>query len=373
MFTLEVIWLNATVFAFARSSDGSLADGGLESGSPAEIHPADRHVVARRLSVEELLALAADPPDLVPGDTARAVFALVDLAQRAVQAGLVHPQLVKGGSSWYAFWGATLDEGVQAELDAIAAAAPPVTGELDELYPQLVDHLARARLIEADVRLTGQSQLGRSQAVEAMLRSLAASEPDLPAGPTYRALARRLEHWVDLGLQQMREAHWRLGLHLDERPGRDALALELWLHAGDDPTLSLPASLLWQGGDGFAFVREGDPYTDLDEQLAELAPLLATGGIAFDEEEPSEVSLDTEDVSFFLRELMPSLEERGVPVVLPSAWVRAPARIRANVSARIEVPSSGLLITAALATFDWRLAVGDVDLTEAQLIELAAA
>ena len=41
--------------------------------------------------------------------------------------------------------------------------------------------------------------------------------------------------------------------------------------------------------------------------------------------------------------------------------------------ARRRRSASGLLSTAALATFDWRLAVGDVDLGEEELRELAAA
>ena len=134
----------------------------------------------------------------------------------------------------------------------------------------------------------------------------------------------------------MKETTWRLGLHLDERP-RGALALELWLHADDDPTLSLPVSLLWEAGDdAFAFVRSGDPLGDLERDLAELRPLLATEGIEFDEEQPFAVELDAETVSYFLRDLMPKLDERDVPVALPSAWLRAPTRLRANVTARSE-------------------------------------
>ena len=71
---------------------------------------------------------------------------------------------------------------------------------------------------------------------------------------------------------------------------------------------------------------------------------------------------------------MPELERRGVPVLLPSAWVRAPARIRANVSAQrrraVERPP---LDRRRSRSFDWRLAVGDVDLGEDELAELAAA
>ena len=159
--------------------------------------------------------------------------------------------------------------------------------------------------------------------------------------------------------------------------------LELSLHAADDPTLSLPASLLWSGGgDGFTFLRVSDPQADLRRQLAELEPLLRSYGIEFDEAEPSEAELAPEQVALFLRELMPQLEERDVPILLPRAWVRSSSRIRANLTVRSSreigaepfgAPSSGLLSTTALATFDWRLAVGDVVLSDAELAELAAA
>jgi hypothetical protein len=59
-----------------------------------------------------------------------------------------------------------------------------------------------------------------------------------------------------------------------------ALTLELWLHAEDDPTLTLPASLLWESGvEPFAFLRDTDPYEDLANRFAELGPFLAGHGI----------------------------------------------------------------------------------------------
>jgi SNF2-related domain/SNF2 Helicase protein/Helicase conserved C-terminal domain len=326
-----------------------------QNGSPWRLDGRDGDPY--RLTIPELLELDA-PAEL--GDSARAVLALRDLAGRAVADGLVHPQLTKGGSTWYAFWGATLDEETQTDLDAIVAAAPPAAGDLEELYPQLVDQIARDRLRAAGVRLSRPA----APALEAFLRGLTAADPDLQPGPVYATLERRLSRWVDLGLSEIRETRWQVGVHLDERPGRDRLALELWLHAGDDPTLSLPVSALRESPGGFAFIREGDPEADLDEQLAELRPLLGFDG--------DETELDTAKVSVFLRETLPQLEARGVPVLLPTAWVRAPARIRANVSARAAT-SSGLLSTHELASFNWRLAIGDTDLSEEELRALAAA
>ena len=346
---LSLLWWVVSASELTRESlEIVWRDGELRLLGPTE----------RELSVGQLVELAADPPANA-GPSAQAAFAIVGLAQRAVSEGLVHPQLLRGGSSWFAFWGVTLDDSLQAELDAIAAAAPAASGAIDELLPHLVDRIARDRL--DGVRLASPT---RSPAMDAFLIGLAADQPDLPDGPSYASLERRLSRWVDSGLGELKESPWLLGFHLDERPGSDALALELWLHASDDPTLSLPASLLWQGSEGFEFVRDGDPYGDLAAQLDELAPLLAEGGIAFDEDEPSEVELDTEDTTFFLKHLMPLLEQAGVPVLLPSAWVRTPTRIRANLTATAarSQTSTGFMSTSDLAQFDWKLAVGDVDL-----------
>jgi hypothetical protein len=350
---LDLVWLNGSVFAIG---DGS------STGTPTEIHVAGRHFEARRLTVAQLVEL--DPAQVELGASARVLLAVVDLARRAVADGLVHPQLARGGSTWYAFWGATLDEPTQSELDALVAAAPEAAGALDELYPQVVDQIARGRLTDAGVDLNG----AQSPALAAFLHGLTAADPELPAGPLYSSLEQRLARWVDAGLGQVREVRWQLGLHLDERPGRDALALELWLHASDDPSLALPVSLLRRGTEGFAFVRDGDPEGDLEEQLADLEPLLLEHAIAL---VGDTAELDTDAATVFLRDVRPELEARHVPVLLPSAWLRTPARIRADV--RAQAPSSGLLSTEAIAAFDWRLAVGDVELGEAELAELAAA
>jgi hypothetical protein len=385
---LEVVWLHdATAHAFVRTPDGLCGEGGLLAGVPAQVEleaVAGGAFPARLIGIAELVELADGPPDdLALGDSARAAFALVTLARRTVSEGLVHPQLTRGGPSWFAFWGPTLDESLQTELHAIAAALPPVCTEFflgdprtaaSSLYSHLVDLIARDRLHDAGVQMGDVRRIGRSPALESFLSGLSALDPELAPAYSYATLAGNLARWVDHGLGRVKESPWKLGLHLDERPGGD-LVLELWLHAEDDPTLSLPARLLWEGGeDGFAFVRASDPYEDLAAELERLAPLLAEHGIEFDEDEPWSVDLEPDAVQSFLRELMPSLEELAVPVLLPSAWVRSSRTLRANLTARSEHRvSSGLLSTAEIATFDWRVAVGETELTDEELHALAAA
>ena len=350
----------------------------------AELVLRDPEADSRVVEVPELLRLAGAPPPPLDGvrlgDSARAIFAVCELARRSVTEGLVHPYLDEGGGAWHAFWGATLDESVQARLTAIAAALPPAAarefgGDRDavvhDLYPVLVDQVARDRLRAANVSLRPSLRAGRPTALEHFLEGLTAADPELPPHSGYPALHRKLARWLEEGLGRRSSARWQLGLHLDERGER--LVVELWLHAEDDPTLSLPASLLESDGDeAFTFLRASDARRDLARRLHEVEPLLAGHGLRFDADAPAEAELAADEVRLFLREGVPRLEALGVPVLLPSAWLGARSRLKVNVSAT-QFRSSGLLGADAIARFDWKVALGDTELSEEELRELAAA
>jgi superfamily II DNA or RNA helicase len=377
--TLELIWHpDGDAYAFLRRADGSFS-ADLPVGEPGSLDVLDVEVPARAVGTAELVSWA---PGHELGDSARVLLAVRDLARRSVGQGLVHPQLTQGGGRWFAFWGATLDTSIEEALAEIAAALPAVSAEyfhgdrtatVGDLYPRLVDQITRDRLVAARVKLVDPTRVSRSRAVDAFLDALTSPEPDLPVGPSYASLEKRVGRWVDEGLGRVIEAPWTLGLHLDERVSGGALVLELWLHAEDEPSLALPASLLWDAGaEAFLFLRDTDPYEDVAQRFAELGPFLAEHGIELDPDEPREVELDAEDAAFFLRTLMPQLEARGVSVSLPQAWVRAPTRIRANLSARMGERASGLLSPSAIAQFDWKLAVGEHGLGAEELKQLAA-
>jgi hypothetical protein len=391
--TLEILWQpEPYAYAFLRSADGTLSTDGLTVGTAATVDlPFAARASVRRLDVHELVGLAGDLPEGVePGGTTAAIAAIVDLARRSVAEGLVHPYL-DHGDGWHALWGATLDATVQESLQAIADALPPVAaaafeGDREEtvhdLYPVVVDRIARETLRLGRVDLGG-LQLRRPSALEQFVAGLGAPDSLLPPHDDYATLRRRISGWVYDGLGVVArgsDARWRLSLHLDERTvsAGTQLVLEPWLHAEDDPTLRLPASLLWEGGEAiFTFVRASDARRDLARELAELAPLLAEHDIRFDADEPKPVTLGVDSAGDFLRGTMPQLEAKGVPVLLPSAWVRSPARLRVDLTATSRrdptIRSTGLLARTELMHFDWRVAVGDVSLTEQELRELAKA
>ncbi len=391
--SLEILWqqdVGATVLV--RGHDGSLSAGGLDVGIPAvsELSELGQGVTARRVGLTELIALSSKPPaDVELGGTARATFAVIELASRSVTEGLLHPQLQHGGRTWLAYWGATIDESVQQALDAIAAALPGVCADafdgdrdalVHDLYACAVDQIARDRLGAAGVRLGNRSMRARPSAPEVFLDGLTSPDPELPLHAGLGALERRLTDWVDRGLERRSSAPWLLSLRLDERtePKDDdstPLVLELWLQAADDPTLSLPTSLLHDGGDAvFGFLRSADPRIAMHRQLGLIEPVLAAGGLAFDPVTPASIELTDDDVRFVLRTAIPRLEELGVPVLLPRNWVSSSGKLRVNLTATsVASRSSGLLGTDSLARFDWKLAIGDTTLTEEELLELAAA
>ena len=121
----------------------------------------------------------------------------------------MHPQLTRGGGSWYAFWGATLDDHIQRQLAEISSALPLVGAEgfhddreatIADLYPRLVDQIARDKLVAAGVQLGSAPRIGRRTAVDSFLAGLSSPDPELPQNASYESLERRLTRWVDDGL-----------------------------------------------------------------------------------------------------------------------------------------------------------------------------
>ena len=383
--TFELLWQDdATALALLRDQDGTLVAPHLQAGvtEVVEIEGTEDGTTVRRLSLGELLELETGGHEL--GGTALAVQAVLDRARRSLGEGLVHPHLQPADGRWHALWGATIDETVREELDEISDAAPAMCATafdgdtdafVDDLYGCAVDELARRALRGARVGAPGL----REGAPERLLAALHSNDPTLPVNGGYPALERRLGAWVDAGLGRRSRAPWNVGLRLDEHhdDGADGsrVVAELLLQAADDPTLALPASLLQEGGEGvFAFLREGDPRRAIDLRLETIGPILEDTGLPrLDGSSPRAV-LDHDQVRALLARARPRLEELGVPVLLPRSWVASQSRVRVNlVAAGSPSASSGLLTRDAIASFDWRLAIGDVELSEEQLAELAAA
>ena len=125
--TLELLWQDdTTALALLRDGDGRLSADGLSLGAPAagDLPHLDDGATARGLQLGELLEL--DPAAHPLGGTAQLTLAVIGRARRSLAEGLVHPHLQSGDGRWHALWGATLDEAVRDELEALSDAAPAI-------------------------------------------------------------------------------------------------------------------------------------------------------------------------------------------------------------------------------------------------------
>ena len=308
--TLEIVWQQEPhAFVFLRDAEGGLTDGQLEVGAPASADlTLARGVPARRVDVRELVALAADPPpgELELGGSAQGVFALVALAHRSLAEGLVHPYLDHGDGDWHAFWGATLDSSVQAALADIAAALPPVAadafdGDRDATGARPLSRRRRPHRARPAARRPRQAARRICRGARRRSSSSSTGSP-LPTRscrptPATRRCGGSSRAGCTTGSARSRAARRRRGgSPSTSTSAATGIVLELWLQAEDDPSLSLPASLVWEGGDIFSFLRASDPQTAFVQRLAELEPLLTEHDIHFDGAEATEALLDADAV-----------------------------------------------------------------------------
>ena len=343
-------------------------------------------VSARRVELDELLDLAADPPaDIEPGGTTRVVLAVLDVARRSVAAGLVHPHLQAADGRWHALWGATLDEHLLDELHALAHAAPAAAADAfdGEHAPSSTTSTHAPSTSSPAVRSASGRQFPAataraSGATERFLAGLAASSPELPAETGYAALERRVAAWVDGGLARRSRAPWNLGLRLDEGAAQaeGTRRRSFSSYGSRRPTIPRSPSRSAARDQGRRGVRVPAGQRPAPRARSPARDHRAGPRGCGDRARgrPADAGrARRRQVRAFLRDAMPRLEALGVPLRLPRDWVSSSSRVPINLVATGSTAVSGGTSRDAIASFDWRVAIGDVELSEEELRELAAA
>ena len=111
------------------------------------------------------------------------------------------------------------------------------------------------------------------------------------------------------------------------------------------------------------------------EQCAEILPWLAEGN------DNLKSILDSDEALLFLEEGSVRIAETGIPVFLPEWWEeirRAAVTMKANVKSSSNTGSASgvgrksMFGLAQTVNFDWRVAIGDVEMTEEEFLQLVA-
>ena len=358
-----------------------------------------------------------DPDELPPLSASTRFFAsLASFAVDLVSRGRVLPGLVEEGDGYAARWRPVLAGEDAAVMRAFAGVMPPAcraeylaeaatggrsSGEvLGGAVNGLADAAVRAALAgrPTETRARAYSLLpprrGRRPATvataETWVEALTAAEPQVRATPAeIDELREALTTWHRSGAATTGPV--RTCFRLAAPPERDAdedlhapgddpheqpWRLEFLMQATDDPSLIVTAAELWQGAASFA------PLTRLVEHPQEV--LLADLGRAsrlYPELDgalrtaaPTALELDAAAAHGFLRTAAPMLDQAGFGVQLPSWWTEPSARLglRLTATGAASEPSAvARLGEDALLDYRWDLALGDEQLSEAELAELA--
>jgi non-specific serine/threonine protein kinase len=376
---------------------------------------------------------ALQPAGVAFGDSLRFLAEAGKLALELVARGRVLPGLARGEEGWVAWWRAMPGDPEDAErVRMLVAAMPPLVRAeaslseegsapevvVGDLLGAVVDACARSFLAGG---LTGRQARRRSErrlpVVDAWVAALTDPDPVIDGDERELAvLAEEIDEWRQAGERYSEHRMFRTCFRLCEpdesvewpggerdvdsddvyesngddggepsgRAGLDVDSdgleshpwrVEFLLQAKDDPSVLVPAEQVWSSnGSGLRALghRLADPQERLLGGLGHALRLWPALEPALREAAPTRVDLTPEAAIAFVRDAAPALEQAGFGVLAPPWWNKR-LRLKLKVEPFDEIEEgSGLFGLEGLCAYEWRIAVGDVVLSLAELRELAA-
>jgi SNF2 family DNA or RNA helicase len=310
---------------------------------------------------------------------------LTELARRTVGSGRLTPVVVEEGPFTVARWIPMASPEIERTLDALSAAMPPIctagsAADTTAIFAQLVDGIARSFLHQNGWRADlGRQRTPTVQAIRAVFGALA--KPD---------------HVVRGGTDEFDTALGRLRDELDRHrrrlAGEPVVAPRFRLIISDDPldpwivrlevvddrdaSRWCTASDVWDRNGAALEVARGEAHldalvdllTDTVERVVTVVPGLAELAV---QHEPTQVELELDVAEDFLDVAPAELARLGVELIGPERLVRT--RVSVSGEATAVPPDDRRKQFGAEALVDWKLVVGDEEISEAELARAEAA
>lgn len=152
--------------------------------------------------------------------------------------------------------------------------------------------------------------------------------------------------------------------------------LHYLIQAKDDPSLLIPADEVWKKTRG-ALTHLGHRFEQPQEKLltglgyaARLFPPVTE---SLKSKRPTELTIDTNGAYTFLRETAPLLEGAGFGILVPPWWNKKGARLGVKVKMKSQGKDivKGHMSFESLVRYQWKLSLGETELTEAEFKALA--
>lgn len=165
-------------------------------------------------------------------------------------------------------------------------------------------------------------------------------------------------------------------------PEEDDIAWNVgfFLQSKDDPTLLVPAGEVWSGRSKavaqLVSKETGHPQERMLYDLGAAAKIYPPIREALKKARPDGISLPPEQVYGFLSETAPLLRELGCSVLLPSWWKQGRQRPSIRMKLKGKNPKkgtgSGAFSLKSILSFDWKIAIGDEELSLEELEQLTS-
>jgi len=209
------------------------------------------------------------------------------------------------------------------------------------------------------------------------LEALFSNDPTIQLSPNQlQNLASSHKAWMR-NLHVAGDAAFRVTFRLEapilqEQPWQ----LHYLIQAKDDPSLLIPADEVWKKTRG-ALTHLGHRFEQPQEKLlvglgyaARLFPPITN---SLKSKRPTELDVDTNGAYTFLRETAPILEGAGFGILVPPWWNKKGARLGVKVKMKSQKDNvaPGRMALENLVNYQWKLSVGETELTEEEFRALA--
>ncbi|MCW2956627.1 MAG: helicase, superfamily [Thermoleophilia bacterium] len=362
-------------------------------------------VACRVVAPIDAIELLHDAPQRrlgVTGIHLEASFAVIGELARHAAAAVVRQEVVPSlrrirGSEparFEARWGAITRPASADAVDAIAGSLPDavfasrqgvlapnhVTRAARTFVDGIVDALVRRRLAAHPAAVAGRP---KGSLHDRWVDGLVSPDPTVAAPEdALLRLADEVDAW-QARLRRGSESPFRLCFRLEE-PDDPSGDTDVWylrylLQAREDPSVLVDLADAWKpvGAEGQTLRRHGfHPGEHLYAPLGDAARLFEPVAESLRTRAPAGVELDTTQAHAFLAEVSPMLEQAGFGVFIPAWWRGRSGRFQLGVRAQVTGFQGGRrnldsLNLDTLVGYDWRLAVGDAELSEQELHQLA--
>ncbi|MEU6750506.1 DEAD/DEAH box helicase [Spirillospora sp. NPDC046719] len=346
-----------------------------------------------------LLQAAEHSGDVVPGSDLRFLCVLADEAVHLARRGQVLPALLREDGDLVARWRPVLDD--PARFRALARAMPaacraadggrPAAEVLREALSGLVDTAVRGTVPHPLLPARRGRVPDRLPLAERWAEALTGPSAEVAREPgddpdeliaeldAWAAAARRPSgplrvcfRLAEPGAEEFSADPFPERDEEEETEPGDAWRVEFALQGTDDPSLYVPAAMVWAGDATSIPDAEETLLAGLGRALR-LFPDIAP---ALDDPAPAALTLDTAGAFRFLRRAAPMLAAAGFGVLLPQ-WA-GKAKLGMKLTTRTDDPEASAGAAApsgfdlkGMVNFRWDLAIGDESIDEAELEELA--